>query len=104
MLLHYDDPSLRDLYFLDPQWLCDMLAHIVTVKQVHSYIKNGKTACHMTHDKRTYAVPSLAYFVRFRHTNLRGNAISTVMDPDQDPASRLVGGCERVSEQHRFPD
>ena len=42
MLLHYDDPLLRDLYFLDPQWLCDMLAHVVTVREVNPHINNGK--------------------------------------------------------------
>ncbi|KAK3754845.1 hypothetical protein QZH41_011322 [Actinostola sp. cb2023] len=41
VLLHYDDPLLRDLYFLDPQWLCDMLAHVVTVRQVNPHINNG---------------------------------------------------------------
>ena len=25
VLLHYDDPSLRDLYLVDPQWLCVLL-------------------------------------------------------------------------------
>ena len=43
VLLHYDDPLLRDLYFLDPQWLCDMLAHVVTVREVNPHINNGKT-------------------------------------------------------------
>lgn len=42
VLLHYDDPLLRDLYFLDPQWLCDMLAHVVTVREVNPHINNGK--------------------------------------------------------------
>ncbi|XP_066912686.1 leucine-rich repeat serine/threonine-protein kinase 1-like isoform X2 [Clytia hemisphaerica] len=41
ILLHYDDPALRDLYFVDPQWLCDMLAHVVTVRSVNPFIKNG---------------------------------------------------------------
>ena len=44
VLLHYDDPLLRDLYFLDPQWLCDMLAHVVTIREVNPHINNGKTA------------------------------------------------------------
>lgn len=42
VLLHYDDPLLRDLYFLDPQWLCDMLAHVVTIREVNPHINNGK--------------------------------------------------------------
>ncbi|XP_065648792.1 leucine-rich repeat serine/threonine-protein kinase 1 isoform X2 [Hydra vulgaris] len=40
-LLHFDDPNLSDLYFINPQWLCDMLAHIITVKSVNPCIKNG---------------------------------------------------------------
>lgn len=30
VLLHYEDSTLKDLYFLDPQWLCDLLAHVVS--------------------------------------------------------------------------
>ena len=41
VLLHYDDPLLRDLYFLDPQWLCDMLAHVVTIREVNPHMNNG---------------------------------------------------------------
>ena len=41
VLLHYDDPTLRDLYFVDPQWLCDLLAHVVTVRDVNPHIRNG---------------------------------------------------------------
>jgi hypothetical protein len=40
-MLHYDDPQLWQYYFIDPQWLCDMLAHVVTVGQVNRFIKNG---------------------------------------------------------------
>ncbi|RDD43578.1 Leucine-rich repeat serine/threonine-protein kinase 1 [Trichoplax sp. H2] len=41
ILLHYDDPSLCDLYFIDPQWLCDMLAHVVTIHAVNPFVKDG---------------------------------------------------------------
>ena len=34
VLLHYNTPTLEHLYFVDPQWLVDMLAHIVTVPEV----------------------------------------------------------------------
>ncbi|XP_065648790.1 leucine-rich repeat serine/threonine-protein kinase 1 isoform X3 [Hydra vulgaris] len=40
-LLHFDDPNLNDLYFINPQWFCDLLAHIVTIKSVNPWIKNG---------------------------------------------------------------
>ncbi|XP_064627387.1 leucine-rich repeat serine/threonine-protein kinase 1-like [Lineus longissimus] len=29
VLLHYDDPTLQHLYFLEPQWLCDMLTCVL---------------------------------------------------------------------------
>lgn len=41
VLLHYEDSTLRDLYFLDPQWLCDMLAHVVTIREINPFAKNG---------------------------------------------------------------
>ena len=41
VLLHYQDVSLSNLYFLDPQWLCDMLAHVITISPVNMYVKNG---------------------------------------------------------------
>ncbi len=40
-MLHYDDPLLCDLYFVDPQWLCDMLAHIITVREINPMTKDG---------------------------------------------------------------
>ena len=44
MVLHYDDATLKDLYFLDPQWLCDMLAHVVTVREINPFARNGTAA------------------------------------------------------------
>ncbi|XP_028415469.1 leucine-rich repeat serine/threonine-protein kinase 1-like isoform X2 [Dendronephthya gigantea] len=41
ILLHYDDPSLSGLYFLDPQWLCDMMAHVVAIRDVNPFVQNG---------------------------------------------------------------
>ena len=41
VLLHYDDATLRDLFFLDPQWLCDMLSHVVTIREINPFVKNG---------------------------------------------------------------
>ncbi|GFS86526.1 hypothetical protein NPIL_84741 [Nephila pilipes] len=41
ILLHYEDATLKDLYFLDPQWLCDMLAHVVTIREINPFARNG---------------------------------------------------------------
>ena len=42
-LLHYDDRShnLDELYFIDPRWLCEMMAKIVTVKERNPFIVDG---------------------------------------------------------------
>ncbi|KAM3958672.1 LOW QUALITY PROTEIN: leucine-rich repeat kinase [Aphomia sociella] len=41
VLLHYDDANLKELYFLRPQWLCDVLAHVVTVREINPFANNG---------------------------------------------------------------
>ncbi|XP_045457144.1 leucine-rich repeat serine/threonine-protein kinase 1 [Melitaea cinxia] len=41
VLLHYDDATLKELYFVRPQWLCDILAHVVTVREVNPFASNG---------------------------------------------------------------
>ncbi|KAL7304930.1 hypothetical protein TKK_0002728 [Trichogramma kaykai] len=41
VILHYDDATLKDLYFLDPQWLCDMLAHVVTIREINPFARSG---------------------------------------------------------------
>ncbi len=43
VMLHYEDATLKDLYFLDPQWLCDMLAHVVTIREINPFAPNGKS-------------------------------------------------------------
>ena len=42
-LLHYDDRShnLHEIYFIDPRWLCDMMAKVVTIKERNPFVKNG---------------------------------------------------------------
>ncbi|KAG7298401.1 hypothetical protein JYU34_018023 [Plutella xylostella] len=40
VLLHYDDATLKELYFLRPQWLCDVLAHVVTVREINPFASN----------------------------------------------------------------
>uniref|UniRef100_A0A2A4KB68 Protein kinase domain-containing protein n=1 Tax=Heliothis virescens TaxID=7102 RepID=A0A2A4KB68_HELVI len=44
VLLHYDDATLKELYFLRPQWLCDVLAHVVTVREINPFANNGDEA------------------------------------------------------------
>ena len=41
ILLHYDDPALSDVYFVDPQWLCNMLSCVVTVHERNPFQRNG---------------------------------------------------------------
>ncbi|CAG4936619.1 unnamed protein product [Parnassius apollo] len=41
VILHYDDATLKELYFVRPQWLCDVLAHVVTVREVNPFANNG---------------------------------------------------------------
>uniref|UniRef100_A0A0R3RFC1 non-specific serine/threonine protein kinase n=1 Tax=Elaeophora elaphi TaxID=1147741 RepID=A0A0R3RFC1_9BILA len=41
VILHYEDVTLRELYFLDPQWLCDILAHVITIREINPFARNG---------------------------------------------------------------
>jgi len=41
ILLHYDEGRLSDLYFVDPQWLCSMLAKVIAVPEVNSLHRKG---------------------------------------------------------------
>ena len=42
-LLHYDDKShnLNEIYFVDPRWLCDIMANIVTIKRKNPFLRKG---------------------------------------------------------------
>ncbi|WAR26699.1 LRRK2-like protein [Mya arenaria] len=43
VVLHYDDSTLqlRDYYFIDPGWLCELMARIITVKQINPFISGN---------------------------------------------------------------
>uniref|UniRef100_A0A8R1XUT2 non-specific serine/threonine protein kinase n=1 Tax=Onchocerca volvulus TaxID=6282 RepID=A0A8R1XUT2_ONCVO len=41
VMLHYEDVTLKELYFLDPQWLCDILAHVITIREINPFARNG---------------------------------------------------------------
>ena len=42
-LLHFTDQALKNVYFLDPQWLCKMMASVIRVPPAgkESIVKNG---------------------------------------------------------------
>ena len=43
VLLHYNDHlrGLNNLYFIDPIWLADMLAEVITVPEKQAFVQNG---------------------------------------------------------------
>ena len=38
ILVHFDSVALKDFYFVDSQWLCDMFAHVVSSEYNSKYI------------------------------------------------------------------
>ena len=40
ILLHYEEAALQlsDLYFVNPEWLCRMMAQVITVREINPYI------------------------------------------------------------------
>lgn len=42
VLIHYNDVALSDIFFLDPQWLCDILATVVTIREINPFAAKGK--------------------------------------------------------------
>ncbi|VDN03509.1 unnamed protein product [Thelazia callipaeda] len=63
VMLHYEDVTLKELYFLDPQWLCDILAHVITIREINPFARNG-----------LMKIDDLQ--VLFKSLNLRSSAIS----------------------------
>ena len=42
IILHFKDSNLlNDLYFINPQWLCSMLAKLITVREYNPYQRQG---------------------------------------------------------------
>ena len=43
ILLHYNDQlrGLNHLYFIDPAWVCDLIATLVTIRERNPFIVNG---------------------------------------------------------------
>ena len=52
-LLHFTDQALKFVYFLDPQWLCRLMASVIRVPPAgkESLVKNGM--CHIGRPVRT---------------------------------------------------
>lgn len=69
VLLHYEDANLRDLYFLDPQWLCDILSHVVTIREINPHVKNG-----------LMRVDDLGFLFRSMNIDLSGGVQSYVVN------------------------
>lgn len=41
ILIHYNDVALNDLFFLDPQWLCDVLSTVVAIREINPFAAKG---------------------------------------------------------------
>ena len=42
-ILHYKDRThnLNELYFIDPRWLCDMMAKVITIREKNPFVHSG---------------------------------------------------------------
>lgn len=40
VILHYDDPTLHleHLYFVQPEWLCKIMAQVITVREINPFV------------------------------------------------------------------
>ena len=41
VLCHFEDLKLKGQYFIDPQWLSDQLAKVVSAKEVKNFASDG---------------------------------------------------------------
>ncbi|XP_052864950.1 leucine-rich repeat serine/threonine-protein kinase 1 [Anopheles cruzii] len=98
VLLHYDDATLRDLYFLDPQWLCDILAHVVTVREINPFARTGvmkvedlqhvfKSSCLGSNNTRGYIVSLLNKFEVALSWDARTLLIPSLLPTEEDSYS-----------------
>ena len=42
VLCHFEDLMLKGQYFIDPQWLSDQLAKVVSAKEIKNIAPDGK--------------------------------------------------------------
>ena len=107
VLLHYEDATLRDLYFLDPQWLCDMLSHVVTIREINPFAKNGimkledlrhvfKSSAAVTLNAKSYVVNLLNKFEVALTWDSRTLLIPSLLPTEQQMRSGIPGMDMRV--------
>ena len=102
VLLHYEDATLRDLFFLDPQWLCDMLSHVVTIREINPFAKNGimkledlrhvfKSSHAITLNAKSYVVNLLNKFEVALTWDSRTLLIPSLLPTEQQMRSGIPG-------------
>nr|CAD7576044.1 unnamed protein product [Timema californicum] len=100
VLLHYDDATLKDLYFLDPQWLCDMLAHVVTIREINPFARTGVMKLddlkHVFKSSKIGPIDTRGYIVNLLNkfeipVRSRGWAVRSKKAVTMSTASTLVG-------------
>jgi len=63
--MHFSDANgfTNNLYFIDPEWLCQMMARVVTIREVNPYIDEqgvlSKANASRLFPKETYPVEFL---------------------------------------------
>lgn len=97
VLLHYDDATLKDLYFLDPQWLCDMLAHVVTIREINPFARSGimklddlKIVLKSSTSTREYIVNLLNKFEVALTWDSRSLLIPSLLPSEDDMVSQRI--------------